>query len=145
MQTATPCPKSAAPATPIHSRNSQSNSSLLSLSRTDKCKGVSVGMISRLFPMNSILCGHGTRRFSQLAFPATAVALSLPAMAHPGHDLPAHGIGHALTSPDHALVLLGFGLGLWALGYALRSTRAARALRWAGTAAVLCGVALRFT
>jgi hypothetical protein len=62
--------------------------------------------------------------------------------AHPGHGFEEHGAIHWLTSPDHLACLALAGVGLWALGFALKNKR--RLCRCTGTGFIL-GAALLYT
>lgn len=67
----------------------------------------------------------------------------LPAGAHPGHSLTEVAPSHWVTSPDHAVVLVGSGIALW-LG--TRALREGRSRRWAEVMAValICGAGVQW-
>lgn len=72
-----------------------------------------------------------------------ALLAGVPAVcAHPGHGLLEGGVGHALTSLDHALGCGGLGVGLWLGGWLVSRPRAAGVLRSAGLALVAAAVLL---
>lgn len=70
------------------------------------------------------------------------VAGGATAAAHPGHGLLEGGVLHAVTSPDHALLCGGLGVGVWLAGRLATGPRAARVLRSAGAALVAVAVLL---
>ena len=87
----------------------------------------------------SSLLPHGrSHRWSAAAamFAATA------AQAHPGHSLFRSTPMHLLTEPDHAAVLVGFGVVLWLVGSAFRRPGLRHATRLIGAAALSSGLLL---
>jgi len=79
----------------------------------------------------------GPRSLRRLVFATVSCAGVAAAHAHPGHGLQDYGLQHALTSPDHASLLLASGALLWSLGAWIKSLRHARLLRWAGLTTML--------
>lgn len=72
-----------------------------------------------------------------------ASTLWLPsAQAHPGHGPLSHGLGHAITSPLHLGILLGTGLLLCGLSFALKNSRVEKPCRGLGMICLIAGGAL---
>ena len=73
---------------------------------------------------------------------AAIVAVLPSAQAHPGHPLPAAGVMHLLTSPDHALPLAAVGALMGGAGLFSRAASSRRMLVRGGAAALLGAAAV---
>ena len=83
------------------------------------------------------------RQLVRLSAPLAALAaLTVPALAHPGHASFDSGFLHWLTSVDHGLVLVAAGIGAGALAGRVSRASSRAALRVGGGAVAALGLVL---